>query len=82
MEIVLKKLSDKTLETNDFCYNAIKIEIDNKEVFYVREGEPEDNNLYRNFNDCWNVFNLMKTMYAAGKIGKKCFFDIKEVDEL
>lgn len=53
----------------------ITIEIDGAVAFCVFEGEPEDNNLGRNFWDCHKVTDLMKLAWLAGKAGQS--FDVK-----
>ena len=49
--------------------------------FHVHDGEPEDNNLGRNFNDCYKLPGLFKKIHEAGKNGEKLTItesDIKE----
>ena len=56
---------------DDFDYGqTLSIEIDGKEVFSVYDGEPEDNNLSRNFNDCFIIDDLLRKAYEAGKNGE------------
>lgn len=50
---------------NDYR-EALVIFIDNARVFSIYEGEPEDNNLGRNFNNCWIVPDLLKKTFLAG----------------
>ena len=35
------------------------------------DGEPEDSNLSRDFNDVYNIENLMLLAYEAGKAGEE-----------
>lgn len=49
---------------------SIEISIDGVKVFAVHDGEPEDNNLYRNFNDCVSITHMMEIAYNAGKAGE------------
>lgn len=50
--------------------SSIEILIDGKRVFYVHDGEPEDNNLSRNFSACYTIVELLKRAYEAGKRGE------------
>lgn len=58
--------------------NVVTIYVDEKEVFSVHDGEPEDNNLYRNFSDVLGIPDLMKMAYEAGKAGEA--FILEETD--
>lgn len=48
--------------------------------FEMRDGEPEDNSLGRNFSDCYNVLKLMKAMYELGRDGVDVTFSTTVVD--
>lgn len=50
--------------------HGVEIQVDEKIEFDIHAGEPEDNTLYRNFNDCLFVHKLMKLAYEAGKRGE------------
>jgi hypothetical protein len=39
-------------------------------VFSASDGEPEDNTLSRNFNDCYKIGEMMERAYKAGKAGE------------
>lgn len=56
--------------------NALKIEIDGKRVFSVCDGQPEDSNLSRAFNDCYSIPDLLKRAYEAGKNGES--YEVEE----
>lgn len=60
------------------CRSTLRIEVDGKERFSATDGEPEDNNLYRNFSDCDNIPSLMRSAYEAGK--RRETFDIKQIE--
>ena len=49
---------------------GFSIEIDGKEVVGFFNGEPEDNNTYINFSDCYSISKLMQMAYEAGKRGE------------
>lgn len=57
----------------------MEIYIDGRREFTVYDGEPEDNNLSRNFNDCWSIPELMRKAYEAGRNGEE--FDLKYIEE-
>ncbi|WP_186648930.1 hypothetical protein [Fluviispira vulneris] len=59
----------------------LEIEVDGETMFYVRDGEAEDNNLYRNFNDCFSVTELMELAYDAGKNGEEFVLIKEEIEE-
>lgn len=65
----------------DRCGDMVAIEIDGKEHFCVCDGEPEDNNLYRNFNHCFRVLGLLKKAYEAGKNNEELNIESVQVDE-
>lgn len=44
---------------------------------YHSDGSPEDNNLWRNFKDCYNVICLLEKFYNYGLEGKKVTFGMK-----
>ena len=52
------------------CRGALLIEIDGKKVFEASDGEPEDNNLVRNFSDVYEIPTLMERCFQAGKNGE------------
>ncbi len=58
--------------------DSLRIEIDGTMVFCVWDGEPEDTNLSRNFNDCYKVVGLMRRAYEAGKRGESFSAEEKE----
>ena len=62
----------KIRSLNDDLYfqrmgNIMTIEINGKEVARFIDGEPEDNSLSRNFNDCWSIPSMLKEAYYLGK---------------
>lgn len=70
-------------EVNECDYrDAMEILQDDKEIFRVSDGEPEDSNLSRDFNDCLNVPNLLEKFYNLGKDGVKVEFEHEETDEI
>lgn len=58
-----------------------EIEIDGTQVFSVGDGEPEDSNLSRDFNDVFAIPDLMRRVYEAGQQGEELFFEHEDVDE-
>lgn len=61
--------SEEEVENCDYR-NALQIVINGKRAFKVVDGEPEDSNLNRDFNDCYNITGLMKSAWEAGKNGE------------
>lgn len=43
--------------------------------------EPEDSNLSRSFNSCYNVSTLLEKFYNLGKEGKEVTFEYKDMNE-
>ena len=68
MEVKISSLNEDDLAEN--WYNdEFEIQIDGERVFKVHDGEPEDNNLSRNFNDVYKLDRLLRKVYHAGKDG-------------
>ena len=80
MKIVINTLTEEAIERRDYR-DAIEILIDDKRVFSACDGEPEDNNLSRNFNDCYSIDNLLKQAYDAGKNGEDFEIEGIQLDE-
>ena len=80
MEVKIISLTEEGQERQDYR-NMLKIEIDGERVFSVYDGEPEDANLNRDFNDCWNIPTLMRLAHKAGIAGESITFADIEVDE-
>lgn len=57
MKVIVKTSSDKFQEKYDYR-SLLKIEVDGKEKMNFLDGEPEDANLSRDFNDCYSIPNL------------------------
>lgn len=70
VEVITTELGDDRLK--------LIIKVDDKREACFIDGEPEDNSLCRNFNDCFNISNLMHIAYEAGKNGEK--FELTETD--
>ena len=54
------------------------IEVNGIRKFRALEGEPEDANMSRDFNDIYTIPDLMKMSYEAGKKGEE--FEIEDVE--
>ncbi len=80
MIITQISLTEKAVAERDYC-NIYVIEIDGKTVFSVSDGDPEDNNLSRNFNDVYGLLNLLIRVHEAGTKGEKLIIEQKEVEE-
>jgi hypothetical protein len=80
MEVVVISLTAKGREKRDWR-DILTIEVDGKLVFDVYDGEPEDANLARDFNDCLRIPQLMKMAHAAGKSGEQLSVEYSKIDE-
>ncbi len=81
MKVIEKVRSEKAIMESDFR-SAIHIFIDDKQVFSVGDGEPEDSNLSRDFSDCYSIVSLMEKMYQAGKSGEDVEFIYEDSDDI
>ena len=57
-------------DTDDYR-QAMRIDIDGKKSFFVMDGEPEDANLSRDFNDCLGIDSLMRQAHEVGLLGER-----------
>lgn len=73
------KIVERTAYDEGDCRGYLKIQVDGKQVFSACDGEPEDNGLGRNFNDCYSIVDLMKQAYDAGQNNEPFGIDSKEV---
>lgn len=69
-------------EDDNYEWAECKIYEDNKLIFNVfhDSGCPEDNNLWRNFSDCYNVICLLERFYQYGLEGKQVVFGMKDTE--
>lgn len=81
MKIKVLSLTEEAIEERDYR-DVFAIEIDDKRQFKVQDGEPEDGNLGRDFNDCFKIPELMRMAYEAGKNGEKFEIVNEEVEEI
>lgn len=65
MKIEIYSLSEKGAEKNDWD-DIYEILIDDKLVFKVWSGEPEDNNMGRNFVDVYKLKHILQTVWDNG----------------
>lgn len=80
MKLTFVTLTENAIAERDYC-DLYAIEIDDKKVFSVADGEPEDNNLSRNFNDVYKLKELLLTMYQAGADSEKLEINDTEVED-
>lgn len=57
--------SEEFSEKHDYR-SMLTIEIDGKRAFRFLDGEPEDANLGRDFNDVYTIVEAMEKAYEAG----------------
>ena len=80
MKVLVLNRCAKDVEKHDYR-DRLVIKVDGKEMLDVYDGEPEDNNLSRNFNDCLQVPDLMKLAYEAGKKGEELEVEFGDINE-
>lgn len=79
MNVDIYTRADKFLDEYD--YNSfITIKIDGNKFFSVHDGEPEDNNLGRNFGEVCDIPFLMRKAWEAGKNGEEMTTTWHEVE--
>lgn len=56
-----------------------KLFIDDKEVFTVKHdtNTPEENTLFYNFKDCYNMISILKQVYEAGRNNVELEFGLR-----
>ena len=81
MKVTLFSLTEDAKQKRDYR-DAIEITIDGRVVFSAWDGEPEDANLSRDFNDCWSIPELMEQAYKAGIAEENFSIEYREEDEL
>lgn len=57
------------------CRQYYAIYINDECAISFHDGEPEDNNLMRNFSDVYKIVELMKDVYEAGRKGEILEFE-------
>jgi len=68
MRVEERFLDDKAKAERDYR-DAYEIYIDGDLVASFWDGEPEDANLARDFNDCYSIVDIMRHAYNVGKSG-------------
>lgn len=81
MKVLVITRSEEEVERCDYR-DAYEIKINGKRVFKARDGEPEDNSLGRDFSDIYNIPDLMKIAYEAGKNGEEFEIEYEETDTI
>lgn len=81
MKLKEVRRSDKAVIFCDYR-ECLEIWMDDKLVFSVHDGEPEDNNLCRNFSHCNSVLSLLEQAYTAGKNGEDLEIIIELSDDI
>ena len=77
MKVTVINRSEEEVESCDYR-GAIVIKIDGKQVFKASDGEPEDATLGRDFSDIYNIPDIIKTAYDAGKNGEKLEIEFED----
>ena len=87
MEVIMKiiqKRSTENFQDNHDYRNALMLNINNangSKLLRFFDGEREDNNLIRNFKDCYNIVDAIKMAYESGKNGEELEIVDKEINE-
>lgn len=70
-----------TLEKYDYR-DAMEIYIGDKRMFRVGDGEPEDSNMSRDFNDVHRITDMLMAAYDLGQRGVKVEFVSEESEDI
>lgn len=81
MEIKIHKLTKDGLKENDYR-DCLIIMINDETVLNFYDGEPEDNNIARNFNDVHKIHKLLYSAWEAGRKGEELSWDTEEHDDI
>ncbi len=81
MKVKQTVFSEKGLKKWDWR-SMLKIEINGKKEFWFLDGEPEDANCNRDFNDVYKIVKAMKRAYEAGVAGENFEIEKVEVNDL
>lgn len=81
MKVLVISRSEKEVERCDYR-DAYEIKIDGERVFKARDGEPEDASLCRDFNDVYNIPDIIEMAYKAGKNGEEFEIEYEESDNI
>lgn len=78
MEVFVRETEDEEY----YEWQQMEIMIDGKKVFDVCSADsPEDNNLHRNFSDCYSIPQLLKRAWEAGKNGEPFELTYEEAED-
>jgi len=80
MKLSVYSLTNEELKKRDYS-NAFMLKINGKTVLSVADGEPEDNNLSRNFSDILSIPRLLQQVYDAGTLHDGFEIEFIETDE-
>ena len=81
MKITITRLTEKGLENRDYRA-VVKISVEDEPTLEFFDGEPEDNTLSRNFNDVYQIGDLLNKVYQAGGLDEGFELNEIEVDEI
>ena len=80
MHIRIGTRSENALEKNEYR-DIYSLSIDNEDILYFADGEPEDNDMRRNFNDVYQIDEVIKVVYKAGLRGEELNLDFFSIEE-
>ena len=75
----MKITTTYAFDEDDSYREGLKIYIDKEVKLSFTDWESEDNSLWRNFNDCYNVDKLLKEVYELWLKGEKIEFIKEEI---
>ena len=81
MKITITRLTE-TGRVNNNYQDFVEISIERGPTLFFADGEPEDNNMSRNFNDIYKIGSLLGEMYKAGELDEGFELNEIEVDEM
>ena len=71
---------EKIVGPNEEGRAFLSITVGDETLTFI-DGEPEDANLCRDFNDCYNIVNFMYKAYNAGKAGEPFEHEIIQTED-
>ena len=82
MKIVERSLTESAVKENDYK-DFYEIVVNGEVKISANDyGEPEDNTLGRDLNFVYNIVDLMKLAYEAGKRGEELEITSEEVENM
>lgn len=74
--MIIKKVTATSDDYRDF----LGIYFNDDQKMWLIDGDPEDNNLSRNFADTYSILQMLEEVYNLGKNGVEVQFKEEEVE--